>query len=70
MAGVTVSPDEVARFDALAARWWDPDGPMRPLHQMNPARVAWIAERSGPAAAAADGRRGDCQRRRTSDVGG
>ncbi len=31
---------EVARFDALAARWWDLDGPMRPLHRFNPARVA------------------------------
>jgi 2-polyprenyl-6-hydroxyphenyl methylase/3-demethylubiquinone-9 3-methyltransferase len=47
MPGMTVSPDEVARFDALAARWWDPDGPMRPLHRMNPARVAWIVERIG-----------------------
>lgn len=45
MSGATVSAEEVARFDALAARWWDPDGPMRPLHQMNPARIAWIAER-------------------------
>jgi 2-polyprenyl-6-hydroxyphenyl methylase/3-demethylubiquinone-9 3-methyltransferase len=46
MPGMTVSPAEVARFDALAARWWDPNGPMRPLHRMNPARVAWIAERA------------------------
>ncbi len=45
MPGSTVSHAEVARFDALAARWWDPNGPMRPLHRMNPARVAWIAER-------------------------
>src|SRR5271165_5047376 len=45
MPGNTVSPAEVARFDALAARWWDPDGPMRPLHRMNPARVAWISAR-------------------------
>ena len=37
-----VSAAEVARFDALAARWWDPHGPMRPLHQMNPLRVGWI----------------------------
>jgi 2-polyprenyl-6-hydroxyphenyl methylase/3-demethylubiquinone-9 3-methyltransferase len=44
---MTVSPEEVARFDALAGSWWDPDGPMRPLHRMNPARVAWIAERLG-----------------------
>jgi 2-polyprenyl-6-hydroxyphenyl methylase / 3-demethylubiquinone-9 3-methyltransferase len=36
---------EVARFDALADRWWDPDGPMRPLHRMNPARIGWIDER-------------------------
>jgi 2-polyprenyl-6-hydroxyphenyl methylase/3-demethylubiquinone-9 3-methyltransferase len=41
------SPDEIARFDALAARWWDPDGPMRPLHRMNPARIAWVADRIG-----------------------
>jgi 2-polyprenyl-6-hydroxyphenyl methylase / 3-demethylubiquinone-9 3-methyltransferase len=47
MPSSTVSHAEVARFDALAARWWDPNGPMRPLHRMNPARVAWIAERLG-----------------------
>ena len=41
----SVDPDEIARFSALAARWWDPAGPMRPLHAMNPARVGWIAER-------------------------
>src|SRR4051794_9349128 len=41
-----VSAEEVARFNALAATWWDPDGPMRPLHRMNPARIAWIAERT------------------------
>jgi len=48
MPGKTVSPEEVARFDALAARWWDPEGPMRPLHRMNPTRVAWINQRLGP----------------------
>jgi 2-polyprenyl-6-hydroxyphenyl methylase / 3-demethylubiquinone-9 3-methyltransferase len=45
MVSNTVSSDEVARFAALADRWWDPRGPMRPLHAMNPARVAWIADR-------------------------
>jgi 2-polyprenyl-6-hydroxyphenyl methylase / 3-demethylubiquinone-9 3-methyltransferase len=45
MPGTTVSHAEVARFDNLAARWWDPGGPMRALHRMNPARIAWIAER-------------------------
>jgi 2-polyprenyl-6-hydroxyphenyl methylase/3-demethylubiquinone-9 3-methyltransferase len=40
-----VSPEEVARFGALAPRWWDVSGPMRPLHQMNRLRVGWISER-------------------------
>ncbi len=43
-----VSPQEIARFDALAARWWDPDGPMLPLHRMNPLRVGWIDRRIAP----------------------
>jgi 2-polyprenyl-6-hydroxyphenyl methylase/3-demethylubiquinone-9 3-methyltransferase len=36
---------EIAKFDALADRWWDPSGPMKPLHRMNPLRTGWIAER-------------------------
>jgi len=40
-----VSAEEVARFGALAPRWWDESGPMRPLHQMNRLRVGWITER-------------------------
>jgi 2-polyprenyl-6-hydroxyphenyl methylase / 3-demethylubiquinone-9 3-methyltransferase len=40
--------NEVAKFDALAADWWKPTGPMAPLHAMNPARMGWIAERLGP----------------------
>jgi 2-polyprenyl-6-hydroxyphenyl methylase/3-demethylubiquinone-9 3-methyltransferase len=41
----TALPAEVTRFNALAARWWDPAGPMRPLHRMNPLRTGWIADR-------------------------
>lgn len=41
----SVRTDEIARFDALAARWWDPRGPMAPLHAMNPLRVGWIDRR-------------------------
>jgi 2-polyprenyl-6-hydroxyphenyl methylase/3-demethylubiquinone-9 3-methyltransferase len=41
----TLSEGEIARFDALAGRWWDPHGPMAPLHAMNPARIGWIAGR-------------------------
>jgi 2-polyprenyl-6-hydroxyphenyl methylase/3-demethylubiquinone-9 3-methyltransferase len=44
-SGGAAAPAEVARFDALAARWWDPRGPMAPLHAMNPLRVGWIAAR-------------------------
>jgi 2-polyprenyl-6-hydroxyphenyl methylase/3-demethylubiquinone-9 3-methyltransferase len=45
-SGTGVSPAEVARFNALAAQWWDPRGPMRPLHAMNPARIGWIVARA------------------------
>ncbi len=38
-------PREVARFDALAQRWWDPEGPMRALHWINPARLDYVASR-------------------------
>ena len=38
----TLDPDEIARFSALAATWWDPNGPMRPLHRLNPTRLAWL----------------------------
>ena len=46
MPAPSVSPAEVARFNALAGRWWDADGPMRPLHAMNPARIGWIMEQA------------------------
>ncbi|MBS3959330.1 MAG: bifunctional 2-polyprenyl-6-hydroxyphenol methylase/3-demethylubiquinol 3-O-methyltransferase UbiG [Xanthomonadaceae bacterium] len=36
-------PAELARFSALAARWWDPQGPQGPLHALNPARLAYVA---------------------------
>ena len=45
----TAEPAEIARFDALASTWWDPSGPMRPLHRMNPVRTAWIHARIPPA---------------------
>ena len=42
---VSVRTGEIERYDALAARWWDPDGPMRMLHRMNPLRTGWIDRR-------------------------
>ncbi len=41
----TARTEEIRKFDALAARWWDPRGPMAPLHAMNPLRCGWIAAR-------------------------
>ena len=39
-----VDTAEVAKFDALATRWWDPDGEFRPLHEINPLRLDWIRQ--------------------------
>jgi 2-polyprenyl-6-hydroxyphenyl methylase/3-demethylubiquinone-9 3-methyltransferase len=40
-------PAELARFDRTAQRWWDPAGEFRPLHVLNPVRLAYVIERSG-----------------------
>lgn len=46
MTTANVNPAEIARFDSLAARWWDPDGESRPLHDLNPVRAAYVAART------------------------
>jgi 2-polyprenyl-6-hydroxyphenyl methylase/3-demethylubiquinone-9 3-methyltransferase len=46
MSAANVDPIETARFDRLAASWWDVDGESRPLHDLNPVRLAYIAERA------------------------
>ncbi len=38
----TVDPAEVAKFEAMAAEWWDPNGKFKPLHLMNPCRLDYI----------------------------
>lgn len=38
----TIDPAEVAKFEAMAAEWWDPNGKFKPLHQMNPCRLDYI----------------------------
>jgi 2-polyprenyl-6-hydroxyphenyl methylase / 3-demethylubiquinone-9 3-methyltransferase len=37
-----VDPAELAKFSALAHRWWDPESEFRPLHEINPLRLEWI----------------------------
>ncbi|RAN37305.1 bifunctional 2-polyprenyl-6-hydroxyphenol methylase/3-demethylubiquinol 3-O-methyltransferase UbiG [Hyphomonas pacifica] len=40
----SIDPDEVAKFSAMAADWWDPRGKFRPLHKFNPVRLRFIRE--------------------------
>ena len=40
----TVDPAEIARFEAMAEAWWDPAGPFRPLHRMNPCRLGYVVD--------------------------
>jgi 2-polyprenyl-6-hydroxyphenyl methylase/3-demethylubiquinone-9 3-methyltransferase len=37
---------ELDKFDELAQRWWDPQGPQKALHALNPARLGYVAERT------------------------
>ena len=47
-----VSQSELRKFGSNAHRWWDPEGDFKPLHQLNPVRLAYVAQR-----AALDGKR-------------
>ena len=42
LSKVNADPAELAKFSALAHRWWDLDGDFAPLHQINPLRLEWI----------------------------
>jgi 2-polyprenyl-6-hydroxyphenyl methylase/3-demethylubiquinone-9 3-methyltransferase len=44
-AFLNADPSEVGKFDALASRWWDPEGDFKPLHQLNPVRFAYVSDR-------------------------
>lgn len=43
-AKTTIDNEEVARFSALAAEWWNPSGKFKPLHKFNPVRLEYIKE--------------------------
>ncbi len=49
---MNVDQAEIEKFSALAHRWWDPEGEFRPLHEINPLRLEWIAGHVGLAGAA------------------
>lgn len=42
-AETSVDPAEVAKFEAMSAEWWDPEGKFKPLHMMNPVRLDYIS---------------------------
>ena len=42
MSSSTVDTAEIAKFEAMAAEWWDPEGKFRPLHMLNPCRLDYI----------------------------
>ncbi len=43
-AAASIDPEDVARFEALGADWWDENGAMAPLHRINPIRLAWLRD--------------------------
>jgi 2-polyprenyl-6-hydroxyphenyl methylase/3-demethylubiquinone-9 3-methyltransferase len=42
----TVDSAEIERFSRLASTWWDPRGPMAPLHKLNPVRLGYIRDKA------------------------
>lgn len=51
-ARANADPEELRKFSALAHRWWDPTSEFRPLHEINPLRLDWIAQKATLAGAA------------------
>ena len=41
---VSIDPNEIAKFEAMAEEWWDPNGKFKPLHMLNPCRLDYIIE--------------------------
>ena len=52
-SALNADPAELAKFQALAARWWDPGSEFRPLHEINPLRLDWIDRLAGLAGSTA-----------------
>jgi len=47
MTSINVDPQEISKFEKLAARWWDPGSEFKPLHDINPLRLNYIDKLSG-----------------------
>lgn len=46
-SAANVDPEEIAKFEELAGRWWDPNSEFKPLHDINPLRLDYINQRAG-----------------------
>ena len=46
-ANQNIDPTEREKFDSIASGWWDPEGPFRPLHDLNPSRLKFVMDRAG-----------------------
>lgn len=46
MTGATLDPAEIAKFSALAAEWWNPNGPFGALHRLNPVRLGYVRDQT------------------------
>ncbi|HWG03731.1 MAG TPA: bifunctional 2-polyprenyl-6-hydroxyphenol methylase/3-demethylubiquinol 3-O-methyltransferase UbiG [Beijerinckiaceae bacterium] len=60
----SVDEADIEKFERLGADWWDPHGPMRPLHKLNPVRVAFVRDELARHFPATDGSRRDIRARR------
>ena len=65
----SIDPDEVAKFSAMAADWWNPRGKFRPLHKFNPVRLRFIREMAEQHFALAPGLRAPLDGLRLIDIG-
>ena len=46
MPTTTIDQAEIEKFSRIAATWWNPDGPFRPLHRLNPVRLAYVHDQA------------------------
>ncbi len=54
--GEALDPAEVGKFEAIADEVWDPAGPMRPLHRLNPVRIGYIRDQAHAVLGTPEGR--------------
>lgn len=46
-SNANVDPQEIAKFEKMAATWWDPEGEFKPIHKLNPLRLNYIDQAVG-----------------------